>query len=178
VKDLFHFEIRDVAVKEMLEIELEAMVIAEVAKAYSEIKVPCIVEHAGLVFDPYPHYPGGLTKPMWDTLGSEFLTETRSAGRKARARAVVAYCDGLRVETFTGETEGRIAATPAGSRDFYWDTVFQPEPGTEGGKTYAEIVADPSKGLVYKVERLSQSSKAMLKFLEFLRAAPSNGLWP
>src|SRR5690348_16904704 len=68
VKDLFEFEIRNVHIKEVLEIEIAAMVLAEVTAAYSQLKVPCIVEHAGLVFDGYHTYPGGLTKPMWNSL--------------------------------------------------------------------------------------------------------------
>ncbi len=47
VSDLFTFEIRPLTIKEMLDINLEVMVQDEVVKAYSQIKVPCIVEHAG-----------------------------------------------------------------------------------------------------------------------------------
>src|SRR5882672_4695554 len=64
VRDGFEFEIRPVPIKEILEVKIEAMVMEEVTKAYSEIKVPCIVEHAGLIFEGYESYPGGLTKPM------------------------------------------------------------------------------------------------------------------
>src|SRR5687767_15966820 len=64
VKDLFEFEIRKVPITEMLEVDLRVMVQAEVTNAYSQIKVPCIVEHAGIIFDEYKDksYPGGLTK--------------------------------------------------------------------------------------------------------------------
>jgi hypothetical protein len=59
-----------------------------VASAYAQVKVPCIVEHAGLIFDDYKDrsYPGGLTKPMWNTLRDRFIEETRSANRGATAR--------------------------------------------------------------------------------------------
>src|SRR5713101_6094835 len=80
VADLFDFEFRNLNIKEALEIDLEVMVRAEVKKAYSQIRVPCIVEHAGLIFEGYEMYPGGLTKPMWDFLGGKFIDETRSAG--------------------------------------------------------------------------------------------------
>src|SRR4051812_15327036 len=68
VKDLFEFEIRDVSIRELLEVDLTVMVREEVVRAYSSIQVPCIVEHAGLIFDAYRDswYPGGLTKPMWN----------------------------------------------------------------------------------------------------------------
>jgi len=64
---------------------------------------------------------------MWNALGEKFLDETQSRGRKAIARAVIAYCDGQRVLTFVGDRPGTIANSPRGSRAFYWDTVFVPE---------------------------------------------------
>lgn len=172
VGDAYDFVFRSENIKEMLEVDLCVMVQAEAADAYSRIRVPCIVEHAGLIFDEYEDqsYPGGLTKPMWDTLGDRFIEETNSSGRRAIARAVVAYCDGKSIRTFTGETAGTIADSPRGSRKFYWDTVFMPDDpaGKPTGKTYAEITDDQSLGLEYKVRELSQSAKAMLAFLEFL----------
>ena len=181
VKDRFEFQIRSLAIKEILEVSLEVIVQEEVVNAYSQLKVPCIVEHAGLIFEGYEKdsYPGGLTKPMWNTLGDRFLSETNSAGRPAVARSVVAYCDGMSVKTFIGETSGQLADKPQGSRDFYWDTVFVPDDpgGKAASKTYAEIVEDPKLGLAYKVEHLSQSSKAMRAFLDYIRTAPPAKLW-
>jgi XTP/dITP diphosphohydrolase len=181
VKDSFEFEFRNVPIRELLEVDLTVMVREEVLRAYSQIQVPCIVEHAGLIFDDYRDswYPGGLTKPMWNTLGDRFLKETNSAGRRAVARAVVAYCDGKRTYTFVGETPGTLADSPRGSRHFYWDTVFIPEDpsGKTAGKTYAEICDDRSLGLPYKMINLSQSSRAMVEFLTFLRHNPQPDLW-
>lgn len=181
VKDYFEFDIRKVPIREMLEVDLEVMVLAEAAKAYGEIRCPCIVEHAGLIFEDYvdESYPGGLTKPMWNTLGLRFLQETNSAGKRALARAVVAYCDGKKTQTFVGETWGKLATEPRGGREFYWDTVFIPDDpsGRANGRTYAEIVEEKSLGLDYKIVELSQSAKAMCEFLEYRRANPIPDLW-
>jgi inosine/xanthosine triphosphate pyrophosphatase family protein len=181
VRELFDFEHRPVPIQEILHVDLQAMVSAEVVSAYSQLKVPCIVEHAGLVFAEYESasYPGGLTKPMWDTLKEKFVEETKSSGRRAIARAVVAYCDGTDVHTFVGERIGSLADQPRGAREFYWDTVFIPDDpdGKAVGLTYAEIVAAPELGLEYKVTRLSQSSLAMLRFLEYRREAGEPRLW-
>lgn len=181
IRELFEFEIRKLPITEVLEVDLETMVRSEVTEAYSQIKVPCIVEHAGLIFSGYEHqsYPGGLTKPMWNALGDKFIVETQSANRPAIAIAVVAYCDGKAVRTFRGETQGRIAGSPRGGRAFYWDTVFIPDTptGKPGSKTYAEIVDDPNLGLRHKVREFSQSSKAMVKFLEYRRTADPPELW-
>ena len=174
VGDLFEFRIRRVPIKEVLEIDLNVMVMAEVTKAYSQIRVPCVVEHAGLIFKNLENksYPGGLTKPMWNALGQQFVMETQSEQRSVIARAVVAYCDGRKVETFVGETHGTIGSEVKGEgHRFYWDGIFIPnnQDGSPGTKTYAEIVEDPQLGLQHKVIELSQSTKAMLKFLEFRR---------
>jgi XTP/dITP diphosphohydrolase len=172
-------QVRSLQIPELLEVDLRVMVQAEVTSAYQQLKVPCIVEHAGLVFDDYAadSYPGGLTKPMWNTLGDQFIEETKSAGRGAVARAVVAYCDGLSVETFVGETHGSLADAPRGARAFYWDTIFVPDDAVTPGRTYAELVEDPSLGLEYKVVALSQSTKAKLAFVEHLRKVGRSKLW-
>jgi inosine/xanthosine triphosphate pyrophosphatase family protein len=181
IDDVFEFDIRPVPIQEILNVDLSVMVSAEVVSAYSQLKVPCIVEHAGLVFSEYADrsYPGGLTKPMWDTLKDGFVEETRSAGRCAVARAVIAYCDGKQVQTFVGERAGKIADRPRGSRKFYWDTVFIPEDasGRSQGLTYAEIVEDANLGLAYKMRELSQSSAAMKSFLEYRLTTGDPELW-
>lgn len=181
VSDIFEFEIRPVPIKEILEVDLALMVMAEVTSAYSQIRVPCIVEHAGLIFEDYEKYsyPGGLTKPMWNALGDRFIDETKSANRRAIARAVIAYCDGKSVLTFTGETSGMLSSVPRGNRKFYWDVIFLPDDasGKTLGLTYAEIAEEPSLGLEYKVIHLSQSSRAMLLFLEYLLKIGTPELW-
>jgi XTP/dITP diphosphohydrolase len=181
VGDVFEFKFRQLPIKEVLEVDLAALVMAEVTKAYTEIRVPCIVEHAGLIFEDYvkDSYPGGLTKPMWNALGDRFVAETQSNGRRVIARAVVAYCDGMSVHTFVGETRGCISAVARGTQPFYWDPVFVPDnpDGSPGAKTYSEIVDDPALGLAYKVSALSQSTKAMMKFLEFRRNSSTPPLW-
>lgn len=180
VCDVFEFHIRESFIAEVLEVDLSLLVLNEVANAYQQVKVPCIVEHAGIIFQDYLNesYPGGLTKPMWNALGIDFVRETGSAGRRALARAVVGYCDGKSVRTFVGETAGIIADSPRGDREFYWDTVFIPDTTdvSVSGLTYSEIVANPALGLKYKLLNLSQSSRAMLNFLNF-RMKNSPDLW-
>ena len=181
IKDMFEFDIRTVEIQEILHVDLQAMVSAEVVAAYAQLKVPCIVEHAGLIFEDYAgkSYPGGLTKPMWNTLQDRFIEETHSAGRRAIARAVIAYCDGMQIRTFVGERTGKIADRPRGSREFYWDTIFIPDDpsGKADGLTYAEIVDDAKLGLDYKIKELSQSSLAMMAFLEYRLDVGAPRLW-
>ncbi len=180
VADHVEFDVRAIEVKEVLDVDLEEIVQMEVRRAYEQLRVPCIVEHAGLVFAHRAdkNYPGGLTKPMWNALGENFIDETAAAGKRATARAVIGYCDGSSVRTFSGETDGVIADVPRGSRDFYWDTIFIPDvpDGAAAGMTYAEIVDAPEYGLRYKVCELSQSFKAMQEFLAY-RLSHQPELW-
>jgi XTP/dITP diphosphohydrolase len=181
VGDKFTFEFVPKSVLQVLECDIEEMVRAGVRKAYSELRVPCVVEYAGLIFERYKDrsYPGGLTKAMWNALGSQFVAETNSAGQRAIARAAVAYCDGKRIHSFVGDTEGTIAPKPRGTRQFYWDTIFIPDDptGAASNKTYSEVVDDRSLGLKYKMKHLSQSSRAMIELLNFLSANSTGGLW-
>src|SRR4051794_11379712 len=95
---LFDLEFRDVPTSEPLLCDLETMVRFKVESAYRNVRVPCIVEHAGLVLDGYQakSFPGGLTQPMWDALGADrFVASCSPLTNRATARAVVGYCDGL-----------------------------------------------------------------------------------
>lgn len=164
--ELFELEFRDVETAEPLLCDLEAMVRAKVLSAYREVRVPCIVEHAGLVLGGYEtkSFPGGLTQPMWDALTPEqFVASCEPLTLRATARAVIGYCDGMTINTFVGETTGSLSKMPKGSRAFYWDTVFCPD--GQDGKTYAEIVKEDRSGLIDKLQ-LSQSIKALCKFMQ------------
>jgi XTP/dITP diphosphohydrolase len=173
VRDCFSFRYESLSIPERLEINLEKLVREEVFEAYATLKVPCFVEHAGLIVEDFldKQFPGGLTKAMWNALGDSFLTATAFAGKRAVARACVGYCDGMRVWSFVGETEGKLVDAPRGDRKFYWDTVFEPD-GYD--LTYAELVKQ--KGLAYKIQ-ISQSTKAKLRFLEHLLSSSDRGLW-
>ena len=174
--ELVEFEFREHSVQEALLVKLDELVIAEATSAYKELRIPCIVEHAGLEFSGHETsgYPGGLTKAMWNALGGNFVEETGSANRAATAVAVVAYCDGMDVHVFEGKTPGRIAEQPRGDREFYWDTIFVPDADPKQ-RTYAEIVA--AEGLKHKVAELSQSAIALRSFLEYRVSFGLPHLW-
>jgi XTP/dITP diphosphohydrolase len=172
IGDLFEFVFRQVTIREVLERDLAEMVRHKARAAYGQLQIPCIVEHAGLIFEEHENvsYPGGLTQPMWDALGAAaFLQETGGARRRVIARAVVGYCDGSSVAVFVGDTHGSLADSPRGERGYYWDPVFQPDDlaakTSTAPRTYAEI-ADAQGGIVEKVS-LSQSTTAMLAFLRY-----------
>lgn len=49
IKGNFEFKLYPNPIYERLEVDIETMVKFEVKEAYSKIKIPCIVEHAGLI---------------------------------------------------------------------------------------------------------------------------------
>jgi len=164
---LFNLEFRNVPTTEPLLCDLENMVRFKVESAYRAVRVPCIVEHAGLILEGYEEksFPGGLTQPMRDALdAARFVASCSQLSARATARAVIGYCDGMNIKTFVGETKGSLAAEPKGARAFYWDTIFCPD-GFDG-RTYAEIVGGDRSGLLRKLE-VSQSIKALKKFMTF-----------
>ena len=123
----------------------------KVLKAYRHLGHPCVAEHGGLLIEALGSLPGGLSKVVWDTVGSKictFLSPTDS--RKAIAQSVIGYCDGKRVYTFKGETQGTLSDEARGDYMFQWDPVFIPKGET---KTYAEF-GFPDK------EKFSQAAKA------------------
>ncbi|PSO19367.1 hypothetical protein C7G42_13940 [Bradyrhizobium sp. MOS003] len=161
IGEIVDFRVSDIRTDEPLEIDLVLMVHHKARSAYKNLLAPCIVEHAGLIFDKNSKagFPGGLTQPMWDALSvDEFLSRTNASGERAIARSVVGYCDGRQITTFVGETHGILAASARGERGFYWDVLFCPDDG--GGKTYAEIASSGPDGLKEKL-LLSQSTKAL-----------------
>jgi len=178
VNQVFDLEVMNVEIPEILEVDLTKMVEHEVKLAYKQLKVPCFVEHAGLIFEEFlaGGYPGGLTKPMYNALGTEFISGTHSKGKKAIARAVIGYCDGKEIKHFIGETLGIISNEPKGEREFYWDTIFIPDGQKDNlKKTYAQIVKND--GLDSKVLNFSQSTKAKLAFLNSIHNQQLSDLW-
>lgn len=177
VGEVLDFKVSDIPTDEPLEIDLVQMVRHKVRSAYKNLLTPCIVEHAGLVFEKNltVGFPGGLTQPMWDALAADgFLSRTNAAGERAVARSVVGYCDGMHIETFVGETFGSLAGAPRGTRGFYWDVLFCPDGG--GGRTYAEIASAGADGLKEKLI-LSQSTKALVQFATYLSKPGNPGLF-
>ena len=177
--EAFDIDFVGLGLPEQMDVDLEKLINAKAELAYSRLRRPCMVEYAGLILERHEPegYPGGLTQPMWDTLGAKkFVTELGGDGTEVFARAYVGYCDGLTIQTFSGVTKGVLKGMPTGSRDYYWDTVFLPHGG--GGRTYAEICPDEKPESLKAKVRLSQSAKAIRKFLEFRINSSSPELFP
>lgn len=122
---------------EVLSNDITTVIKAKAADAYKKCRVPIIVEHGSLCIEYFNNFPGALSKPMWDLMGSK-ICKLIPAGesRKATVYSGVCYCDGKIRKTFIGETKGTITEEERGTLGFQWDPIFIPEGATI---TYAEM---------------------------------------
>src|SRR6266540_6977239 len=114
---------------------MEELVYDKALKAFAKIGRPLIVEHTSLLIEQINNLPGGLTQIFWDRLQADKFCEL-FANSKVKAKTIIAYCDGKRIDYFDGEISGIISQKPRGSRDFQWDCVFVPDGHEE---TFAEM---------------------------------------
>lgn len=124
-------------IQEVLSTDLDVIARDKALKAYQYLRVPCAVEHGGLSIGWLNDLPGGLSKPIWDALGSRVCDLIPSGeDRTATAMSVVGYCDGRRITLHRGETPGSIATEARGPYDFQWDPIFIAE-GSD--KTFGQL---------------------------------------
>ena len=129
----FNKKINEIQSDNMVEIVTD-----KVIKGFKEIGRPIIVEQTGLLIKNFGDLPGGLTQVFWDSLQADNFSKffSKEGIALAKAKTVIALCDGKRIETFEGEIMGNIVCPPRGNKDFQWDCVFQPDGHTE---TFAEM---------------------------------------
>ncbi|MBN1210522.1 MAG: non-canonical purine NTP pyrophosphatase [Myxococcaceae bacterium] len=127
-------------ITEILDTDLEKVVLAKAAAAYSAVRVPVIVEHGALCIDFLNGLPGSLVKPTWMAL-EERLCHLVPSGqpRTGKALSALCYCDGRRREVILRKVEGELAPEPRGKGGFHWDPVFIPRGET---RTLAEMELD------------------------------------
>ncbi|MEX0811587.1 MAG: non-canonical purine NTP pyrophosphatase [Chitinophagales bacterium] len=126
----------------------------KVLKAFEEIKIPVIVDHASLEIDSLNGMPGPLTQLFWDRLKGDLCNISMTLGMPtAKAICTIGYCDGKMIHTEEAQVTGKISSSPKGSRKFQWDTIFIPDGQT---KTYGEMS-------VAEKNLISQRQKAFKK---------------
>jgi len=121
-------------------------------ESYEAVGEPVIVDDSGLFVDALGGFPGPYSSYVYDTLGIERVADLAlvEENRGARFRAVVAYCDGDRVETFEGVVPGRIVA-PRGDGGFGYDPIFEHD-----GTTFAEMDAAQKNAISHRGRALAK----------------------
>lgn len=125
---------------EVLSNDIKKVVRQKAIDAYSYWRLPVIVEHGALEVEYLNHFPGALSKPMWDLMNEKICTLIpKGESRTAKVISAVCYCDGKNIETFIGETVGVISEKGMGNKGFQFDPIFIPD---GSAKTYAEMDLD------------------------------------
>ena len=137
LESLDHICIKEYAkeINEIQTLNVKDLIEDKLIKAFQFVKAPVIVEHTGLFLDELDGFPGGLTQPFWDKVKKDkFCHYFKSTTLKAKT--IIGFCDGKKIYSFEGVSEGTVSVEPRGDRDFQWDCVFIP---TGYDKTYAEL---------------------------------------
>lgn len=102
----------------------------------SKVDPPFFIEDSGLFIDALNGFPGVYSSFVFKTIGNDGILKLMEGveNRRARFVCVIAFSDGNKVRTFTGEVEGVIAAEKRGEGGFGYDPIFE-----VNGKTFAEM---------------------------------------
>lgn len=128
----------DRKIEELQTEDVPRLVRDKLTKAFEVIGRPLFVEHTGLYLEGLNGLPAGLTQIFWDKLEADrFAALVAGIGNpRVVAKTVLGYCDGREIHLFEGAINGQVPKTPAGPRDFQWDSVFVPDGYTQ---TFAEM---------------------------------------
>ena len=147
-------------------LEIQSDSVEEIAQnsasnAASKTGLPIFVEDTGLFIHVLKGFPGPYAAYVHRTIGPMGILALmeKTPIREAYFLSAVSFASpGKQTTTFTGKTQGRIAASARGSGGFGYDPVFEPEGGS--GKTFAEMN-------LYEKNLISHRAKAVKKFAEW-----------
>lgn len=162
----------DLPIHEVEETEatLEANAILKAKSYYEQVKTPCIADDTGLEVEILDGEPGVFSaryagEPSDSQKNIEKLLlklkEKKAldlSQRKAQFKTIIAFYDGLNLNTFEGIIKGHIVLEPRGNQGFGYDPVFMPDGFS---KTFAEMTIE-EKNLI------SHRSLALEKLKKFL----------
>lgn len=101
--------------EELQEMDLELIVEHKAKQAYAMMKMPVIVEDAGLFLDAWGGFPGPFTKWFDETAGYASLpTFVPKNNRGVEWVVLYGYYDGVIFETFKGNLRGIVVTKPKG----------------------------------------------------------------
>lgn len=107
---------------------LNEIVEHKVKQAYNLIKKPVIVEDVSLEFEALNGLPGPFIKFYIEKVPFETICSMiNGLSRKATAKCVFGYFDGINLELFQGSLDGEITKVPSGDNGFGWDRLFIPK---------------------------------------------------
>jgi len=151
--------------------EIRSESIEEIARvaakvAHETLQRPVVVDDTGFFVDSLNGFPGSYAAIVLKSIGYEGILKlmTDKMERTSRFKTAVGFCDGERLEVFSGDMLGKVAHKPAGEGGFGYDPIFVPE-GFD--KTYAELSLDE------KI-RISHRTRAFEEFLKWYISGSDN----
>lgn len=144
--------------------EIEDICIKKCREAAQVVGGPVIVEDTCLCFNALKGLPGPYIKWFLKKLGPEGLCKMLSGFEDKSAVAVCTFAyhsaeNGEDVVVFQGRTTGQIVE-PRGSRDFGWDSCFQPD-GYD--KTYGELPKEEKNKISHRFKAVNELKKYFTK---------------
>jgi XTP/dITP diphosphohydrolase len=141
--------------------EIQSNFLIEIAieksrSAFEQISMPIIVEDDGLFIDELNGFPGQYSSYSFETIGNDGLIKLliNSKTRIAYFKSVFVFYDGNILQSFVGETKGKIAHRPMG-KGWGFDPMFIPD-GID--LTFGQLHQENRK------EEFSHRTQALIKF--------------
>jgi non-canonical purine NTP pyrophosphatase (RdgB/HAM1 family) len=143
---------------EIQSLDVNKIVENKVKQAFDLIKSPVLVEDVSLEFEELNGLPGPFIKFFVDNLPFEKICSLVKENRKATARCVFGYFDGVNLKLIEGKLKGTISVEPKGENGYGWDKIFIPD-GYE--ITRAEMGEEDN----YKTYMISKPIEKVKEFL-------------
>jgi XTP/dITP diphosphohydrolase len=146
--------------------EIQSNFLIEIAieksrSAFEKISMPIIVEDDGLFIDELNGFPGQYSSYSFETIGNDGIIKLliNSKTRIAYFKSVIVFYDGNILQSFVGETKGKIAHRPTG-KGWGYDPMFIPD-GIS--LTFGQLHQENRK------EEFSHRTQALIKFANWYR---------
>ena len=127
-KNSFEVTFRKMELKEVQSDSLLEVAENKVLQAFRINKREIFVEDDGLFIEALKDFPGVYSSYVYKTIGNEGILDLLSnkVNRNASFKSIIAFYDGNKIESFTGEIKGKIASelTDGG---WGFDPIFVPE---------------------------------------------------
>ncbi|RLG77468.1 MAG: non-canonical purine NTP pyrophosphatase, RdgB/HAM1 family [Thermoprotei archaeon] len=143
--------------------------------AYRKLRMPVVVEDAGLFIDALSGFPGPYSSYVYKTIGIKGVLKLMEgiSDRSAKFRAVVALAYSGGVKLFKGVVKGIISLEAKGTKGFGFDPIFIPE---GHAKTFAELGTEEKCSVSHRGKAFEQLGKWIVenkdKLIPEFRASP------
>lgn len=114
------------SLEEIQSLDVSEIVEHKVKQAYELVGSPVLVEDVSLEFEELNGLPGPFIKFFVDNVPFERICNLVKENRKATARCVFGYYDGVNLKLIEGKLEGKVATKPSGENGYGWDKIFIP----------------------------------------------------